>query len=477
MVVISLLGVQLSASFFQPAPPDEEPPPPQIIQAAPQFGIWGMNAFSETYPNSYRFGFDPETAVVFNGVMDFDSYWDELLPGSEVLIPIIRRVGTGAGAPLAISTMAQLNTDNVTLSYIIAEGEEHVLSVGIVDSRQLGGGGRNNVAGLPAGAYLRIAYREDTAGLINHNVVVNAVLNVNRISQPDSEIEVMVGIASRRIDVYRSTVFGALLPTVFEVDDNFSGEVTFDMGGGVLYTNWVMPGWSHLINFTTQPIEAIEQSVPEANVEFRRFMGGQSFFAGNGLLAIQLDEADFLDEDGRPRMYVYTIGHGGAGYTLTSVSGGIAFDRPTGTLFINTVALVEWVISSQPLPQQIFYDDAGGFVQSGYAPPPDAPEVPINEVPADITDLASFGLAAISPPPEWEGLGVIRPLGENTITHDITTLPAAGGGEINVTNIATHNPPTGRANRVLPLENVMIIALASLTVAAWQVGKKIKGRR
>lgn len=259
-------------------------------------GIWGYNDFSDSTPVYYRFGDEEEAVFIFDGVIVPFQYWDEVLPGSSIFIPIIIENPNGAES---IATERQIRDNNVTISHVVAHGSSLVESVQMVDGR------RDRINGLAPGMYARIVFANHHTGMYPAHVVVNMVLNVHRVSYPYTEIEVGVNLLNHIIYIDRSTVFGARIGTLFNVQPGFSGGVVFDMGGGVRYTAMVSAPNRYLIDFTTAPIEGIAEAYPDAHIEFRRFLGNNAVFASYGLLEIPINEDDFAVRGGRPQIFVY----------------------------------------------------------------------------------------------------------------------------------------------------------------------------
>ena len=387
-------------------------------------GIWGFGGFSHSTP-AFRLGAESESEIAFDGILERDADWTHVIPGSTLYIPLAIENADGT---LAIATDRQVRDHRVTISYMVAQGSRYVQSVELIDTR------RERITGLAAGMHVRIVYSEQTQNLSPVNVIVNVALNVNRIYQTDTEIEVGVNLVNHDVIIDRTSVFGARVPTAFQAAHNFSGEATFDMGGGVRYTGRVSASERYLIAYTSTPIADIVDANPDAHLAFHRFLGGQATFAGTGQLQIPINLSNFVDANGNPQVFVYEIQRGS--YNLVAISNGISLDRRAGILTLQTNRLTEWVISNQSLQRTAAHDD-GGILQAGFA-----------------------GEDA-----------------QGVISAAMQEVPAAAPVEtaINVQNMgATHNPPTGMRTGALPLESAAAIAAASFIVAAWIAVKKVR---
>jgi len=378
----------------------------------------GTNEFTDSPSGRFAFGEESESYFVFGGVIDDDMDLFEMRPGSAIFIPLIMEEDNG---DYFIPNERQVRDANITLSYGVTRGEQLVQSVEIIDSR------RDRITDMDPGMYVRIQLANHPSGVGAQDIRVRLALNVNRVFFPYSELEIEMRMVNRAVTLDRETVYGAQTPTLFEAASDFSGQVSFDMGGGVRFTGWVNPQQQVLIDYTSEAIGAIADAHPGATLLFRRFLGGGANFSGNGTLEIPVNPQSFVGESGSPELFVYQIFRGS--YNLVEIpESALHLDIAAGRLSIQASSLGEYVISNQPLQASIASDT--GILQGG--------TTEAVEIPADA-------------PPD--------------------------GPEINVANTGAENPQTGKRTNAMPMEGAISIAIAAFIVAVWQLEKWRRARR
>ncbi|MCL2578505.1 MAG: hypothetical protein FWE32_00560 [Oscillospiraceae bacterium] len=381
--------------------------------------IWGANDFTDSPSGRFAFGWEPASYFVFGGVIDRNLDIFEMYPGSSIFIPIMMQDNDTGIERIAVER--DLRDANVTLSHWVTRGEAHVESVQIVDSR------RDRISDMDPGMYVRITLSNHLPSMTREFINVHLALNVNRVFFPFTEIEVAMELLNRAVYIDRETVFGALTPTLFEVEDWFQGQVSFDMGAGVRFTTWVAPRQMILIDYTSDAIGTIVDAHPDATLLFHRFMGNQAHFGAPGTLEIPISPTAFVGESGQPELFVYQIHRGS--YHLTELPAGtLRLDLTANRLLIQTQSLGEYLISNIPLDTPI--SGPSGILQGG------------NQT--------------------------------ETVAEPPAEAPDAPG--INVINTGAQNPATGIVS-AYPIENAIVIAIFAFAVAAWQVGKKLKSMR
>jgi hypothetical protein len=380
-------------------------------------GIWGVGFISNTNPG---YGIDDyEVLFAYNNQIDRQLYFNEIYPGSAIYIQLIAVDDTNV--TIRPATDKQVKDDRVTVSYKASWGGDLIDSVSIVDIK------RERLRNLPSdaeGMYIKVKVAESYFSTRETIVQLKIVLSVNRIAYQETEFDLAFDLMNRMIRINRDSIYGAQVPTMFEAR-GYSGEATFDMGGGVTYTARVRDGQRYIIDYTTEPVSGVSAGNPGGYLEFHRFRGGPAF-ASTGKLDIPVNTDNFI-EDGSPQIYVYEINDG----RLTALGGDDVSFRG-GLLSVYTSVLVEYVLSSRSLLRETPGPNEN-IIQTGYA---------------------SDGQPEEQPPP---------PATTPTVT-------ATNASNINAVNQDAGNPLTGiGTGRFLPLLFVICILAGGAGLFVWRM--------
>lgn len=367
------------------------------------------------------YGFLPEdTQVAENGELSWQ-WLDELYTGSAIYIPIGKEDDTQA-------TEKDIKNDKVALSWKATMGGGYIRDVTIVDGK------KEKITDLPAGAYAKIQLAGSLDSMDRVKGQAKLVLSINNVSYRETEIQVDFTMENRIQYIDANTVYGAALPTLFEVETRYGGEATFDMGGGVQYTAQVKPGERYLLNYSNQPDEAqmaeIKERFPSAYVEFHDFKGSGDTFPQSGRLEIPVDAKNFSSlAGGVPEVYWYDL----EGKMLDSY-----YDKQGGKVVILTRSLSKYVLSDTDLRQS---ETTGS---PGYEAPAQAPDT---AVPAPDTNI---------PPTGGDTQPVTAVAQQAAGAEPVVTNLSTG---INADNKAGENPLTGAP--LLPVGAAAVVAFGA----------------
>jgi|GEM_PF-1360138 len=407
---------------------------------------WGISGSGEFANAAKRYGFLDDAKIVYNGEIS-DQDFDEVYVGSAIYIPIGVEDDEGN---ISQASAQNIKKDKVSVSHKVTRGARYVTGVSIVD------GGKEKIDGLEKGAYVKVQLTNSYSGTGTANVEVKLVLVINRLSYQETEIELFCTMENRTVYIDYDTVYGAQLPTMFEVGYDYNGEATFDMGNDVRYTARVKAKQKYIIDYDTETNEAIAARYPKNDLEFHNFKGDHDTFASNGKLELPLDSATYY-KNGQYTAYAYKI----SGNTLVPVDSSVNKD---GILTIYTRTLDNYVVSNVDLLRQTDYEPpasapatstggqtagkttgqtAGNELQ---APPTGG--APLPDLPGETSRVET------APPPESS-----QP---ETPPANTATPPPSSLSHINAANGGTDNPLTG----VPPLAGIAF--LGTLTgLGAW----------
>jgi hypothetical protein len=385
---------------------------------------WGITGSGEFADAAKRYGFVDDAKIVYNGEISYQDY-DEVYVGSAIYIPIGIQDDDGN---VTHATAQNIKKDKVSVSHKVTRGARHVTGVSIVD------GGKEKISGLDKGAYVKVQLTDSYSGTGTANIEVKLVLVINRMAHQETEIELYCTMENRTVYIDYDTVYGAQLPTLFEVGYHYNGEATFDMGNDVRYTARVKARQKYIIDYDTQTNEEIAARYPKNNLEFHNFKGERTTFASNGKLELPLDSATYY-KNRQYKAYAYKI----SGNTLVPMDSNISKD---GILTLYTRTLESYVISdvdllnlkddqaSTPAPAPA----TSAASQSG-ANQLQAPPMGGAPLPALPTESSAPALVETAPPPATS-----QP---ETPQVSSVTPPPASLSHISAVNKGTENPLTG----------------------------------
>lgn len=405
-----------------------------VSALAAKTGFLGVGGYSES---NASYGFEVNgTEIVYNGELDYNGY-DEVYPGSVFYIPIYKQ---DEDYNTAQATDKQIKTDKVEVSYKALKNGKYIESVTIVDAK------KEKITGLESGVYAKIQVSDDAPH--GETIVdLKVVLSVNRISYQETEFNLAFGMENRTVTIDSSSVYGAQLPTRFEVENRFNGEVTFDMGGGVRYSVWVRQKNEYIIDYSNEVNEEISDMYPDGYLQFHNFKGDKDTFAHVGKLELPIDKSKFKGTDGKTTVFAYQI----SGRNLTALGSDVAsYDSKIGTLTIRASALGEYVLSSRSLMRQVDPSAEENILQTGYAA-----ETPSSEPQTTGTATQTPAPSVPSTPPTSVPSAPTFPENpatggdSDTTASTVSTAPTApvpvpmSTGSINASNVSTENPLTG----------------------------------
>lgn len=299
-----------------------------------------------------------DSVLLYNGETDPDfTYLDNFYAGSSLYVPVGAYDTAKTGVKEAIATDKQVKDDKVELSSMVLLGKDFVDSVTLVSAK------KEKLKELPAGMYAKIKYTADYFSLSQSRVSVRLVLSVNGASYQDTAVTFQCNLMNRSEDITRNSVYGALTPTQFRAASNYSGEATFDFGGGVKYTARVKAKEKYYLNLDRTPDPAVQELYPDAYMEFYNFKGEYDTFESAGRLEIPVNEQKFKEKKTSAQLYIYEI----KGDKLIAQSNSVSYDAANKKLIFTKRILGSYVLSSRPLMRTVTKSGNGDILRSGYA--------------------------------------------------------------------------------------------------------------
>lgn len=281
--------------------------------------------------------------------------YEGIYAGGYILLPLKVYVGTSK-SPVPV-TDKMIKNDKLSFSYKVMRGTQYVDELTIVDGKKL------KLPDVPAGAYVKIPFKNEYPMEGRTTISIQFVLAVNGITYQYTQTTLNCRVKSYVTNIRRNSVYGAKSPSLFKVDSRYSGEATFDFGDEIKYTAKVKKNGVYFLNLSREPNADIVAMYPGAYLDFYSFIGKQNTFSSTGKLEIPIDISKLGKKGEPPSLYVYRID----GSTLTSLSTGVvAFDGKAGKLTVNTKTLDSYVLSNQPLGRTVTAAESD-IIKSGYA--------------------------------------------------------------------------------------------------------------
>jgi len=418
-------------------------------------GFFETGGYTLTDPVSYIFETD-EAVLVYNGQVDTSPDYTEIWTGSVLYVPIyMDNVDAGT---YGIATAKKIKDDKVDVQYKATVGARYVKNVSVVDGK------KDKIKNLPAGVYAKIEFADSYDATSYTSIQMMLVLSVNNVSYQESRVMLECDFSNRLEFIGENSVYGAMVPTRFKVEQWYDGEATFDMGKGVKYTARVKKSARYTIDFTREPDYDIEYMYPDAKLQFYNFRGNNDTFESVGKLVTPVDTNVFEDPDsGQPRVYAYEVLASNQLKALGSESA--SYDSRKKELAINTKTLNHYVLSNVKLKQAVEEEQDSTF-QSGYAS--DVQEAS-SEAAAQST--ASGNARAASAAPQQTAQSQAADAADAPSTGNVTDLdsPNTGGSMIrngvlmiNADNRRGENPFTGAVSPAPSMAVLGLVAGAAL---------------
>lgn len=275
--------------------------------------------------------------------------------GSFILLPLDVYIGSSR-SPVHV-TDKMIKNDKLSFSYKVMRGAQYVDELTIVDGKKL------KLPDVPAGAYIKIPFKNEYPMEGKTTISIQLVLAVNGITYQYTQTTLNCRVKSYVTNIRRNSVYGAKSPSLFKVDSRYSGEATFDFGDEIKYTAKVKKDGTYFLNLSREPNADIAAMYPGVYLDFYSFPTKQQSFSSTGKLEIPVDISKLSKKGVTPSLYVYRID----GSTLTSLAAGVvSFDSKLGKLTINTKTLDNYVLSNQPLERTVTASGSD-ILKSGYA--------------------------------------------------------------------------------------------------------------
>ena len=379
-----------------------------LTAAARSSGFYGPGEITVEAQNGYFFDYD-NAILVDNHRTIIEFNYDEFYAGSVLYLPIMVHVNQTGVAALVTENMWR--TDNVGVSSKVLRGREFVEEIEVVDGR------RERINGLPATRFVKIPLVGHYESFGMDEILMEFVLSVHGVGELASRINFTGFIRNRSVLVNRSSAFPVGYPTAVQVSPIFNGEVTFDFGENIRYTNRVSARDRYIFSLSRVPDPDIVKMNTERNtyMEFYNFRGTLDTFRTWGDLEIPVPRDKLSRGRNQPEeLYVYRI----TGESLESMGPDeVSFHSRTNKLTISTNTLENYVVSNVALFRDFENEDNIDILRTGYAQTPE--DEYAEEEFEDIPD-EEFDDGFVPPPPGG-------PVGDLFLSSSATAQAALDG--------------------------------------------------
>ena len=444
-----------------------------LTAGAASSGFHGPGNYTDT-ANAYFFDYWNAILVDNKQVID-DFNYDEFYAGSVLYLPVMVYPGNAATESPVAENM--FRTDNVGISSKVLTGGDFVEEIEVVDGR------REKINGLPATMFVKIPLVEHYEHFTANEIHIQFVLSVNGVGYQDTLINLSCYIINRVQNVNRRSVYPVGRPTEVHVRRPFSGEVTFDFGENIRYTNRVYAGERYYFSLSREPQPNISRMNAERNtyLEFYNFRGDKDTFRARGSLEIPVRRDRLSRGRGEPEsLFIYRI----MGDSLQSMGADeVSFDARLNRLTIRTDTLENYVVSNIALLREIEDEESIDILRTGYA------ELMTDEELEELEDILGGLEEDFVPPPPGGPVGELPVNGTlPRLNSEVPAVPASEvvetdedgyvpeeseffGGYLDAAPISTvnegsaANPSTSDGSRVLPAAMMMCLSGAGLLLS------------